>query len=72
MIGAAWRRSAMVSNSGTTIMSATEPSVDPGAVPVSSSVPRISPVSFISSSTSSRSLASSVWEMMQWRSASGP
>ena len=57
------RRSPMVSNSGTTITSQTAPS---------SSVPRSSPASFCSSSTSSRSLTDSVWLMMQWRIASAP
>jgi hypothetical protein len=53
---ARWRRSAMVSNSGTTISSA--------AASLASSVPRSRPVSFCSSSTSSRSLTVSVWLMM--------
>jgi hypothetical protein len=60
MVGSARRRSPIVSNSGTTIRSLT---ADRGGAPSAGS-PRIRPVSLNSSSTSSRSLASWVCEMM--------
>src|SRR5258708_4245483 len=56
MMGEALRRSPMVSNSGTTITSQMAPS---------SSVPRSSPASFCSSSTSSRSLTDSVSDLLE-------
>ena len=94
LMGAAWRRSSMVSNSGTTRRAVRAPGRAPGrpkparaprtgeawapspawgsedapvpsvGAPSSSSVPRIRPTSFCSSSTSSRSLTVSVWLMM--------